>query len=262
MSLFKRKETTTTIEGTLAKVLTVWAPVAAGKTVLSMALALRASQVRKTVLVDFDVFTPHRLIKKPGLGLEKVSRDLNLKDFNAEEWLKKLPTINKLTIVPGFLEDILSSEQVSRKDYRFLIRLLMRKFDVVIIDTNRAVNNDATLTALDASVKVLVPVFDAEDNLWHTGKYLKFLNSQLGYDLKKFTVVINQRHQSQIVPEVLKEIIPDVNVSEIVIPYVPSWDNISFTKLPPIAKDIDALLYNLMVISEAEEERRGAVGNG
>lgn len=176
----------------MPRIITFWSPKATGKTILAAALsAALASEGKRVVCVDFDLLTPD--LPHRGYGLDQIAEELLLGDFDPRVTALKLPCLKptRVHLLSG-PTDIVRAEILKQNEVQSLINALAEYYDMVVIDTNRALALDVTLVALDAADVIIVPVTPKDNIVRHVGRYLNVMENGLCHDMQKIRFVLNQ----------------------------------------------------------------------
>lgn len=128
------------------------------------------------------------------LGLEKLKKHIKEDEFNAINILKNIEVYDvstpNLYVMTG-IKRLIDSDVYSLGHYNYIIDVLNREFDLLIIDTG-FFRSTATYSAIDKATKVLFLVRDTETTVKSLDEKLKFYKNDLGLDIEtKSEILMN-----------------------------------------------------------------------
>lgn len=180
------------------KVYTFWSPqVSSGSSFLAYQTAKKLADLgHKTVLVDWDLRTP------------TLTRDLNAKDTmhyidnllpNALSKNVAPELLRSYTLEKGknlyFLAGIQNPNQaldIAAEGLEYLLTLLRKEFEYVIIDTNTYIDNAGTFVGLIRADKVLFSIEKKYQSLRCFEYARPFLENSRIVDFDKFELILNK----------------------------------------------------------------------
>jgi len=225
----------------IPKVITFWSPKAAGKTLLTAAVAAAlARSGRQIACADFDVLTPD--LPGKGCNLDQVSEEFLRGDFTPEKTAQNLTLLQPsgVHLLAG-LTDPVRAESLGRTELLALVGAMANNYDVVILDTNQTLVLEATLAALDAAELVIIPVVPAENQVRHLGRYLTLLEQGLRLDKSKIRVVVSHLAAGATLPMVtIEKVLLCPLAGEV--PYYRDWAAWTGENLPPVDRQEELLL--------------------
>jgi len=192
-------------------VVTLWSPLATGKSVLAGSLANAVAQQipeKKVCLVDFDMYTPAFSSK---MDLNKTAEAIFKGDFDPERLAKSIAPVKgfKNLYCLGGLTDILSMDMFNQENIKGLLDAFSERFDHLIIDAGREINLASTLMAFYAAGMVIVPVIGKVGPLRHARRYLDLMENGLNLEKEKIKVVVNKhdKHLNGFSVDEIKELL-------------------------------------------------------
>jgi len=181
---------------------------------------------------DFDVLAPD--LPERGCNLDQVSEEVLRGDFDPAKTALKLARLQPsgVRLLAG-LTDPVRAESLGRSEFLALVGAMAKTYDVVILDINRILVLEATLTALDAADLVIIPVSPAENQVRHMARYLTLLEQGLRLEKQKIRVVVNHVAWEPALPvTTIEQVLGRAVAGQV--PHYREWANWAGENLPPV----------------------------
>ena len=180
------------------KVYTFWSPqVSSGSSFLSLQTAKKLAELgHKTILVDWDLRTP------------TLTRDLNSKDTmhyldnllpNAQSQNIPMELLKSYTLEKaknfyflGGLQNAGQALDVEAEGLEYILSLLRKEFEYIIIDTNTYIDNAGTFVGLLRADKVFFAIEKKYQSLRCFEYARPFVENSRIIDFDKFELVLNK----------------------------------------------------------------------